>query len=600
MTTGQYLAHVFGWTLLHFCWQGTLIALLLFCVLSLLSKHSPQLRYGICCAALALNLVTLAVTFERVAVNDAGRLRHAVIGANGLFGGTVEEFVQVTPSRLDELEQTLDHSLPAVVMVWSLGFALCLTRLSLGLAAARRLRLTGTMPASTEETHLFLTLCERIGIGRSVRLLRSAAVRVPAVVGWLRPVVLIPVGAFAGLSQVQVEAIFAHELAHIRRHDYLVGILQSIAESLLFYHPAVWWISHNIRKERELCCDDLAVSWTGDPILYAHALYQLAARHPNLPAITLSANGGSLTMRIRRLLNQDNPPAVQPFAALSVLALAFVVAGVCFSSAQAQHSPTAIDRLNMIHAITGVRSAVETAAATKSNLMVAKVDQPAQLALPTADLSAITVDDQQEEGKKSPPKVSPSVMAGQIITRVNPKYPEDARKARIQGTVVLHAIIGTTGDVMSLQVVSGPAELRNSAIEAVQQWKYKPYLLNGQPTEVDTTISVNYTIAGDSPSAMTPPCTSKDSGCTMPVLLSAVEPEYPSKARESKSSGTVIVSFTVDEKGNPQNVAVFTSAGHGFDEKALEAVSRYRFQPATRNGFPTVAELRVAVNFQSF
>ncbi|NUQ27613.1 MAG: hypothetical protein HOQ35_03735, partial [Acidobacteriaceae bacterium] len=173
MTTGQYLAHVFGWTLLHFCWQGTLIALLLACVLALLSKQSPQLRYGVCCAGLALNLVTLAVTFERVAVNDAGRLRHAVINANGLFGGVPEDLVQVAPSRLDELEQALDHSLPVVVIVWSLGFALCVTRLSLGLAAARRLRLTGTMPASTEETHLFLALRERICVDRSVRLLRS-------------------------------------------------------------------------------------------------------------------------------------------------------------------------------------------------------------------------------------------------------------------------------------------------------------------------------------------------------------------------------------------------------------------------------------------
>ncbi|MGO4213999.1 M56 family metallopeptidase [Terriglobus sp. YAF25] len=397
MTTGQYLAHVFGWTLLHFCWQGTLIALLLACVLALLSKHSPQLRYGVCCAALALNLVTLAFTFERVAVNDAGRLRHAVINANGLFGGAPEDLIQVTPSRLDELEQALDHSLPAVVMVWSLGFALCLARLSLGLAAARRLRLTGTMPASTEETHLFLALRERIGIDRSVGLLRSVAVQAPAVVGWLRPVVLIPVGALAGLSQLQVEAIFAHELAHIRRHDYLVGILQSIAESLLFYHPAVWWISHHIRKERELCCDDLAVSWTGDPVLYAHALFQLAAQRSNSPAITLSANGGSLTMRIRRLLNQNNPPAVQPFAALSVLALAFVVAGVCFSSAQAQHSPTAVDRLNMIHAITGVHSVIDTASKESSDLMVAKVAQPAQPLLPTADLSMLAVADQKEQ-----------------------------------------------------------------------------------------------------------------------------------------------------------------------------------------------------------
>lgn len=599
MTTGQYLAHVFGWTLVHFCWQGTLIALLLACVLALLSKHSPQLRYGVCCAALALNLVTLAVTFERVAVNDASRLRHVVVSPDGLFGGMPEDLVRVTPSRLDELEQALDHSLPAVVIVWSLGFALCVTRLSLGLAAARRLRLTGTMPASTEETRLFLALRERIGIDRSVRLLRSVAVQAPAVVGWLRPVVLIPVGVLAGLSQLQVEAIFAHELAHIRRHDYLVGILQSIAESLLFYHPGVWWISHHIRKERELCCDDLAVSLTGDPVLYAHALFQLAAQRSNSPAITLSANGGSLTMRIRRLLSQNNPPAVQPFAALSVLALAFVVAGVCFSTAQAQHSPTAVDRLNMIHAITDVHSVIDTAPEEKSSdLVVAKVAQPAQPLLPTADLSMLAVANQKEQEKQKPIHVSAGVMAGQIVTKVNPTYPEQARKARIQGAVVLNAIISKTGDVIDLQVASGPKELMKSAVEAVQQWKYKPYLLNGQPTEVTTTITVNYSL-GDGPSAVAP-CTTQNSGCTMPVLLLGPAPEYPSEARGAKAPGEVIVRLTVDEKGNPQDVAVLSPADHGFDEKAVEAVRRYKFQPATRYGLPTIAELKVAVDFRSY
>ncbi|MBW8748319.1 MAG: M56 family metallopeptidase [Acidobacteria bacterium] len=599
MTTGQYLAHVFGWTLVHFCWQGTLIALLLACVLALLSKHSPQLRYGVCCAALALNLVTLAVTFERVAVNDASRLRHVVVSPDGLFGGMPEDLVRVTPSRLDELEQALDHSLPAVVIVWSLGFALCVTRLSLGLAAARRLRLTGTMPASTEETRLFLALRERIGIDRSVRLLRSVAVQAPAVVGWLRPVVLIPVGVLAGLSQLQVEAIFAHELAHIRRHDYLVGILQSIAESLLFYHPGVWWISHHIRKERELCCDDLAVSLTGDPVLYAHALFQLAAQRSNSSAITLSANGGSLTMRIRRLLSQNNPPAVQPFAALSVLALAFVVAGVCFSTAQAQHSPTAVDRLNMIHAITDVHSVIDTAPEEKSSdLVVAKVAQPAQPLLPTADLSMLAVANQKEQEKQKPIHVSAGVMAGQIVTKVNPTYPEQARKARIQGAVVLNAIISKTGDVIDLQVASGPKELMKSAVEAVQQWKYKPYLLNGQPTEVTTTITVNYSL-GDGPSAVAP-CTTQNSGCTMPVLLLGPAPEYPSEARGAKAPGEVIVRLTVDEKGNPQDVAVLSPADHGFDEKAVEAVRRYKFQPATRYGLPTIAELKVAVDFRSY
>jgi len=105
-----------------------------------------------------------------------------------------------------------------------------------------------------------------------VRLLISALVQVPTVIGWLRPVVLVPVGALSGLPAEYLEALLLHELAHVRRHDYLVNILQSVAEALLFYHPAVWWVSGHIRAERELCCDDVAVAVSGDALTYARAL----------------------------------------------------------------------------------------------------------------------------------------------------------------------------------------------------------------------------------------------------------------------------------------------------------------------------------------
>ncbi len=121
-------------------------------------------------------------------------------------------------------------------------------------------------------------------------------------VGWLRPAVVFPVAALAGLSPAQIEALLAHELAHVRRHDYLVNLLQSFAEVVLFYHPAVWWLSRRIRTERELCCDDLAVG-VCDRLVYATALTDLAAmRHPR---VALAATGGDLLARVRRILDRD-------------------------------------------------------------------------------------------------------------------------------------------------------------------------------------------------------------------------------------------------------------------------------------------------------
>src|SRR5205085_9799335 len=115
------------------------------------------------------------------------------------------------------------------------------------------------------------------------------------------------IGALAGLPSEQVEALLLHELAHIRRHDYVVNILQSTAEAVLFYHPAVWWVSGHIRTERELCCDDAAVSITGDVLTYARALAELESFRPAHANAVMDANGGSLANRIGRLLGQSRP-----------------------------------------------------------------------------------------------------------------------------------------------------------------------------------------------------------------------------------------------------------------------------------------------------
>src|SRR4029453_16064180 len=127
---------------------------------------------------------------------------------------------------------------------------------------------------------------------------------VPTVIGWMRPVILLPVAAVAALTPAQVEAILAHELSHIRRHDYAVNLLQTIAETLLFYHPAVWWVSKRIRAEREHCCDDVAVRVCGDAVSYAHALAELESWRVTSTVMAVAATDGSLLARVRRILRE--------------------------------------------------------------------------------------------------------------------------------------------------------------------------------------------------------------------------------------------------------------------------------------------------------
>jgi hypothetical protein len=217
-------------------------------------------------------------------------------------------------------------------------------------------------------------------VSRRVRLLPTDRVDSPSVIGWLRPVILAPVGVLSGLAPQQVEALLAHELAHVRRHDYLVNVLQGIAESLLFYHPAVWWISNQIRTEREHCCDDLAVEASGDVLVYARALAALESMRPAHFRAALSANDGSLLRRIRRLA--DPMAAHRPAGwgvAWSLGALLLVgIAGVAVTGAQAQSQPVvSVDSVWMDTVKQGdmklqVRAAGELTSAQTAALKVAE------------------------------------------------------------------------------------------------------------------------------------------------------------------------------------------------------------------------------------
>lgn len=484
-------AHVLGWTLLHLCWQASLIALLLACILYLLAGRPPQARYIASCVAMLLVLGVFAVTFHRIAISALSDGQNVVANTTIEVSGSAAHDAALFP--LEQFQQVLERAIPYLLPLWGSGVLLFLLRLNVGLLVARRMALSASLAVARDQGELFQSVVRRLGVSRPVRLLRSASVQVPVVIGWLRPVVLLPLNSLAGLSTTQIEAIFAHEIAHIRRHDYLVGVLQSIVEALLFYHPAVWWISRQIRKERELCCDDAAVQVTGSAVTYAQALYLLAERRLTAPAVTLSTHGGFLTMRIKRLLHRHDP--VQPTAAVSALALMLIATGIGFHTVQAQRlSPTSTSQAALrIAEVAGKHSFISTIPVDAPPLLLAKVAPPAQPELHPVELSSLAAS-AVEEDKPKPRAVSPGAMAGNILTKVAPEYPAEARAAGVQGAVVLKAVISKEGDVKELQVVSGPEQLYKSATDAVRQWKYKPYLLNGQPTEVETTITVNYSI----------------------------------------------------------------------------------------------------------
>jgi uncharacterized protein (TIGR03435 family) len=320
-----------GMTLLNFLWQGLFIAILYATARrSVARASSPQTRYLLACGALAAMIAAPLVTWELMALSDASpeavyRIRSTpqVGSAAGLATTTtLPDSVHAMMSSVQS-EQFLFW----VVMVWLAGAMVFWVRLAGGWVVAARMRSMLVRRAPPEWQETLRKLGAQVGLSRPVQLLVSALVQVPTVVGWLRPVVLVPVGALGGLPAEHLEALLLHELAHIRRHDYLINILQNVAESLLFYHPAVWWVSGHIRAEREQCCDDVAVSISGDAITYARALAQLESYRPAHLSAAVAANGGSLANRIARLLGQSRPtvrtglePGVITVAGLLVVA----------------------------------------------------------------------------------------------------------------------------------------------------------------------------------------------------------------------------------------------------------------------------------------
>jgi GWxTD domain-containing protein len=341
------LVHALGWSLLHFCWQGTVVAILLGSVLKLLYGQSPQIRYAAACCALASMVVLPLATFARLAVaSQLVEVRMASAGMDRVPMVSQENTSGTPVPWLERMARKLDQSLPWVLCGWFAGVFLLVSRLNLGLIAARRMKFVATRPVPTELQLLLQQLSRRMGVERTIKLASSTLVQVPTVVGWFRPVILIPLGCLMGLSSSQVEAVLAHELAHIRRHDYLVSVFQSVAETLLFYHPAVWWVSQRIRLEREHCCDDLAVGISRDALGYAKALSFLEERRASVPMVALGANGGVLAMRIRRLLGYKETPAVPRPAAITFLAVVIVTAGLCIGTVAGAASPQAVAQDN--------------------------------------------------------------------------------------------------------------------------------------------------------------------------------------------------------------------------------------------------------------
>jgi GWxTD domain-containing protein len=330
------LAQAIGWTLVHSLWEGALVALVLAAALA--AMRSSRARYAAACLAMLAMLAGFGFTFARLMPREPS---HVAIIANARGASVPAGFEE--PRRPVRLRAA--DFLPWLAPFWMAGVAIFHLRSLASWMAARRLRRTGVCLAPDLWRERLERLGARLRLSRPVTLLESCLAEVPVVVGHVRPAILMPVGLLAGLPAGQIESILLHELAHIRRYDYLVNLLQAAVEGFLFYHPAAWWISGLIRAERENCCDDLVVAANGNAREYAAALAALEESRWSGRAAAPAATGGNLMQRIRRLLDRPEEPrrALTPIFSAGILAITAAVVLTAWPSkaSQEQAAPAA-------------------------------------------------------------------------------------------------------------------------------------------------------------------------------------------------------------------------------------------------------------------
>ncbi|HEX6397815.1 MAG TPA: M56 family metallopeptidase [Steroidobacteraceae bacterium] len=288
-----------AFTLLHFLWQGAAIAALAAALMSLFRGSSTRYLIGV--GALALMFASFGVTFALLSAPPAG--------GDGLTADSTPISADVAPAVVTryiadvspQVSATSERDFAWVARTWLVGVCLLALRIAFGLLLLEQLRRRNLAALPAEIVDRCRSLQQRLGISRMVRYCECRMVNVPSVIGFFRPVVLLPMRALTGLTPEQLEAVIAHELGHVKRFDVAVNFVQVIAETVFFFHPAVWWLNKRIRADREDCCDDVAVAACGRTASYARALATMEGWR-DTPELAMAATGSSVSTRVARLL----------------------------------------------------------------------------------------------------------------------------------------------------------------------------------------------------------------------------------------------------------------------------------------------------------
>ncbi|MEO7936566.1 MAG: M56 family metallopeptidase [Dokdonella sp.] len=534
--------HALGWSLIHFLWQGALIGILFALAKGVLPKEQSAIRYAT--GLIALMVLVACPFFTFFVLWSPAALEMASVGNLAL----AQELV-VLPSATIGGADSSGAWLPLLVAGWVAGVFVMLWR---GLHQWRALERIATRLAwrQTEIEDMLARVACRFGSLPAVRVLVSACIDTPTLIGWFKPVILLPVAVVTGFPRHQLELILAHELGHLRRYDHLVNLGQAIVETLLFYHPVVHWISREVRHEREICCDNLVLRLTdSEPREYARTLAALENVRQLAPQLAVAASGGILLERVRRIVGAASP---RTHSRRSLLGLSLIVASCSLMIPAITVFSNAIDEKG--------EDAVET---------ISKVDLP--LAKPQLDTTIL-----------------PSTLPVLIFAHLSPVVADRVSSAP--------PMISAKGSVETIAIARDDSVSGERSISTVAPLHQSVAVPTAVLDDPDFEIpSVGVELAAVEPLVAAP---------AAPVLLRKISPDYPDNGFGSQHS-KVDFEFSIDASGNVHNVRIVAGDVQGaFAVAARNALRQWKFDPRSvsdrhnekfRQGFEFVSKSYVAI-----
>jgi len=602
-------------TIIHFIWQGLLVAVVLKSILVFIPNHKPQLRYALSAFAMLCHLIIPIITFYIIYQPDQLPL---------LLNLQISDTQQVIPSvnaiNNSLWSQELAEYLPYLSITWLAVISVLASKIFVEIYSVNQLTTRSAKPAIGALQARFNELVAKLSITSSPKLLISLKVSVPMAIGWLKPVVLLPAAMVSGLTPAQLDMLILHELAHIRRHDYFVNFVQTLVETLLFFHPAVLWVSNQMRNEREYCSDDIAIEHSGDRIAYAHTLVDTASLHRNIckgrdhsvPSMAMAASGGDLKQRVTRLVEQHHCQSNNDFGKW-LASIVIILSVMMFSLKQFVISP-------FVDVNAGAFSLYKAAKIFPS--IPVKITELSETSVAKQLLTNTLVNKNRTRfsARTSSKKTLMVRFSAELVEDNQFKaFPDSAKK--YTDTAQKTELNLPQNHIEQIQDDVNVLELRAKAILPITKFNKSISELAFERTDSNNVNAVINNPYSDQVKALAEPLkTSLEDNVNKQVspaelassleqtdaivvnheakLISSVEPRYPTTAKRKGIELDMMVHFTISTAGRVKDIQFeFKSKASYFRSAIRNAMDKWRFIPANIDGKAVESEMSKNFSF---